>query len=281
MGRGEYEKRWMAYIDGQLSTGEASAFDASLDAEARLRVEAEMRFESVLGERLASGPGCPDELWRKTLSQLEAAPSQQVTRFPRRIVVLAAAAGLVLTVGMGASFFSATASAPSDVVPAMEPAGTQMARLAISEETVSDFALRAKTPCSPQAIERFLEDHDIQLALVSEQDSRLVGDHRVRLLGSCMGNCPKGEIVEVMFDFDGSPAKLVLAHANSGGAKLIRNEEQKGTVSRTKVVGEYVAGVVYRGENVKDTEMLLEMIRVKNEQFATKINLNQITSTLV
>ncbi|MFM1919562.1 MAG: hypothetical protein RLZZ303_1196 [Candidatus Hydrogenedentota bacterium] len=278
MSQGEYEKSWMAYLDGQLSAGEAASFDDSLDDAGRARIEGELQLEAALADKLCAGEACPADLWRNTLAQLQQPAPRKVVPF-RRAAALAAAAAILMTVGAGFSYVYGAPEAPGTVDVAMPEMA--MARLAISEETVSDFALRAKTPCSPKAIERFLEEHNIQLAVSEKCDSPAAQQHRVRLLGSCMGNCPKGEIVEVLFDFDGTPAKLVLARASSGGAKLIRKEEQKGTVLRTRVVGDYLAGVVFRGENPKDTDILLDMIREKNEQIARRDEVNQTVSTVV
>lgn len=282
MSRGEFEKRWMAYLDGQLSTGEASAFDESLDDAGRARVEAEMRLEDALSERLNDCPGCPAELWQKTLRMLECTDKTPLSRrLTRRAALWAVAASAMLMTSLGWAYLYG-ASLP---VPGHGAAGgetpVRMVRLGITETCVSDFALRAQTPCSREAIEKYLAEHDIRLALVPETGSQVSMNHRVRPLGSCMGNCPKGEVLEVLFDLDGQPAKLVLARADSSGAKLIRMEEERGTVVRTKVLGDYLAGVVYNGKDPEDCGMLLDLIRVQNEQIAFKIFVNQIASTTV
>jgi len=281
MSRGEYEKRWMAYLDGQLSAGESSAFDESLDPAGRARVEAELRLESALSERLTDGEGCPAELWQKTLSMLECAdPTPLSRRFTQRAALWAAAASGLLAVSLGLAY-GFGASVTGQVVVAEGESPVRMARLGITETCVSDFALRAKTPCSREAIEKYLAEHDIRLALVPDNAEQVTMNHRVRPLGSCMGNCPKGEVVEVLFDLDGQPAKLVLARAESSGAKLIRKEAERGTVVRTKVLGDYLAGVVYSGSNTDDAGLLLDLIRVKSEQFAVRRIVNQMTSTSV
>lgn len=279
MSRGEYEKRWMAYLDGQLSAGEASAFDESLDPAGRARVEAEMRLESALSDRLTEGGGCPVELWQKTLAMLDCAdPTPLSRRFTRRAALWAAAASGLLAVSLGLAY-GFGASVTGQVVVTEGESPVRMARLGITETCVSDFALRAKTPCSREAIEKYLAEHDIRLALVPDNSEQVMMNHRVRPLGSCMGNCPKGEVVEVLFDLDGQPAKLVLARAESSGAKLIRKEAERGTVVRTKVLGDYLAGVVYSGSNAEDAGLLLDLIRVKSDQFAGRRLVNQMTST--
>jgi hypothetical protein len=280
MSQGEFDKRWMAYLDGQLSAGEASAFDESLDAAARERIEAELQFEQALDEKLSDCPGCPVELWEKTLRQLNGAAAAPKRRsFQRQLVVLTLAASLVMSLGLGMAYVSG-ATLGGGAGAAGSP--VRMARLGISETCISDFALRAQTPSSKAAIEQYLEEHNIRLALVEDEDSPVALGHRVRLLGSCMGNCPKGEIVEVLFDWDGQPAKIVMAPANSSGAKLIRAEEERGTVVRTKVLGDYIAGVVFSGKKAEETGMLLDLIRVKNERVAKlQQRVNQALSSTV
>jgi hypothetical protein len=285
MSRGEFEKRWMAYLDGQLSAGEASAFDESLDPEGRSRVEAELRLEAALADRLNDCPGCPAELWQKTLRMLDCAdPTPLSRRFTRRAGLWALAASAVLMTSLGMAYAFGASLPAGRVLGAAVDSGestVRMARLGITETCVSDFALRAQTPCSREAIEKYLAEHDIRLALVPDSGSQVMVNHRVRPLGSCMGNCPKGEVVEVLFDLDGQPAKLVLARADSSGAKLIRKEVERGTVVRTKVLGDYLAGVVYSGNNPEDCGLLLDLIRVKNEQVALRNFVNQFASTTV
>ena len=59
----EREKLWMAYLDGEMTSTEAAAFDASLTPEERARLAGEMRLESGLAAALQGDVVCPDAVW--------------------------------------------------------------------------------------------------------------------------------------------------------------------------------------------------------------------------
>lgn len=268
MSKSEREKQRMAYLDGQLTAGEAAAFDASLTEEERRCLAAEMRLEEGIAERLRDDIPCPEALWNSLRSEMAAVPASKRSRLPL-IAGLALAATAALTVGAALLYSTLNPIAPtvalaSSAAPAQE--------IAEDIRTTLEMAGRTLVPAQQQSIEQFLEAHDIRLAVNCAPKSLSKSGHKARLLGACLGNCPQGSIVEVLIDYDGKPAKLLLAKVGGHGARIIENALAKGEVVQTRHLDDYIAGVVVcrriASEDADHVAMLFDFIQPLNDRIA-------------
>jgi len=264
MKKSEREKQWMACLDGQMTAGEAAAFDESLSEDERQRLSAEMRLEQRIGESLREEVRCPDALWAKVRAEMEqpAASAGHVVLWRRPLYLALAAAASVLLV-LSAGMYTMNLEPAGQSYPG--PDGRPVLVQSIGEEiqTSADLAARSLVPAEKALIENFLSEHDIKLAVNQNPESVMRAGGKAKLLGACMGNCPKGSIVEVLIDCDGTPAKLVVARSDGHGARIIEAARHRGEVMQTRSIGEYLAGVVCRdraGTDNAKMEMLLDFL---------------------
>ncbi|MBI1319374.1 MAG: hypothetical protein GC168_10580 [Candidatus Hydrogenedens sp.] len=267
MKKSEREKQWMAYLDGQLTAGEAAAFDASLSEEERRCLVAEMQLEEGIGERLRDDVSCPDALWDALRKEMNATP--RARRWPM-FTGMAAAAALALIAGGALLYRSAEVAAPLQEVASAVPTQT----IAEDIRTTLEMAGATLVPAQQQTVEEFLEAHDIRLAVNNEPRSLTMSGHKAKLLGACMGNCPRGSIVELLIDYDGKPAKLLLAKNNCSGARIIEGAQERGEVVQVRHMDDYIAGLVVcrriAKENADQVAMLFDFIRPLTERVAAQ-----------
>lgn len=218
---------WGAYLDGQMSAAEASAFDAALDPPTRDRLAAELRLEAGIADRLCQGTGCPEALWRRV--QLDIRNRNPWRR--RAVAGLAALAAAAVVVVAG--WYAAEAPAPAEAPV-----------LAINAATLEAFAAHARTPATLADTERYLLDHGIHLALADYRETNPGSHHTVRLLGACKGNCKMGSLFEVLYDCCGHPVKIAVARKGSGGAMMIAKARRCGEVQAIEEIGDYVVAVI-------------------------------------
>jgi len=269
MSKSEREKQRMAYLDGQLTAGEAAAFDASLSEEERRCLAAEMRLEEGIAERLRDDIPCPEALWNDLRNEIAAVPNRSHSRLPL-FGGLALAAAVALTAGAALLYSTMNPISPRVAMASSAPAQ----EIAEDIRTTLEMAGRTLVPAQQQSIEQFLEVHDIRLAVNCAPKSLSNSGHKAKLLGACLGNCPQGSIVEVLIDYDGKPAKLLLAKAGGHGARIIENAFAKGEVVQTKHLDDYIAGVVVCSriarEDADQVAMLFDFILPLNDRIARR-----------
>lgn len=240
----EREKLWMAYLDGEMTSTEAAAFDESLTSEERSRLAGEMRLESGLAEALAAGALCPDAVWRRTELMLRNRSKVRARRLQGswRLVVGALAASLLV----GLSFW-ASVGVSSEAV------------FAIAAADMVEFAGYSEVAAEPAAIQAYLEEHEIDLALSSESAWSEHAGHAMHLLGA--RKMAGHDVVELLVSCCGFPAKVVLAGSGTSAARLIRDGAEAGEIQQTSPIGEFLAGVVSKHQ----TPELLELLRAAPE----------------
>lgn len=253
MSMNEKEKLWMAYLDGEMTASEASAFDERLSPAERDRLAVEARIESGLAQTLGQEVKCPDAVWRQLKVQMDNEAPARPSRISWGRFALLAASLLVVSV---AGYWYVRG----------HDAGTGL-QAGIHGPTPADpemFALLAKTGPDADAIEGYMRDHDIQLALAeSVRDARAqMGGHEITLVGSCEGKCPHGSIVEVMFLCDNEPARVLVTKVGSPGAHMITEGLARGELRSTKRVGEYMVGLIC----AQDATGLLDLLEEAPQQ---------------
>ena len=247
MSKNERENMMMAYLDGELSVAEANAFDASLNEEERERMAAELKVESAVAERLGESVLCPVELWKQLERQIQA---KEVNRFePRKALFAVAAAMLVMASAF--TYWNLFSSPLPDTTIASHGVHMDM------DKSLDSFAAGSETAATAADVERYLQEHGIQLAMADYSEQSPDSHHELNLLGCCEGDCPEGSLVEIRFECCKNPAKLVVAKLGTGGASMIEAAIKAGTVRDFLHIDGYVAGVV--GDH--HAEDLLHLLR--------------------
>lgn len=229
----EREKRWMAYMDGQMSTSEALEFERSLSCRDQDRIGGEVKLESAICESLMGKECCPVALWNSLADKMKKpAPviSRKVYWASRGLTVLAATA-LIL--------FGATLFTDSSMNLNRAEAGS----LRISETNVARFASEVESPATFEAAQKFLNDNAIDLQLVNLSRLASARGHKIEFLGACRSKCKEKGLIELRFSCCGQPAALLVARAGSSGARLIRQASHCGDIQDCREEGGYVTAV--------------------------------------
>ncbi len=227
----DQEKAWSAYLDGELSTPEASAFEASLADRGYRRLEAEMKLEAGIAEALCTGGDCPGPVWDRTRDMLQAqmkAKSGHVLPWDRR--VMAVAASILVCIGAAWAYYEYTGTPSFMVLPA----------------SPGELAERTESEPIWENAETYLHDHNIQLSLRPLESDKLDVHDSIEFLGATHVNYHGEEVVELLFDCCDKPIVLAVAPKESHVASMMTGAVGGGNVQGTQVVGDYVVAVVGR-----------------------------------
>lgn len=223
---------WQAYLDGELSVGEMSEFEASLTSEERERLAAEMQFEGGLAERLSEDAACPADVWKKTKALL----AGQQTKASRTIrpwywgaATLAAAAMVAFTI----SVFAPVQTSPS-------PA------LVLAAETVEDLAALTETEAGRAAAQAYLKSHEIPLEIRDAQSLAMTSKHKhLEILGARIEYAAGEPVVAMLIGCCKRPVKVIVALQGSAAAQEIGTAScGKSQVRATRAVDGYLVAVV-------------------------------------
>lgn len=243
----EREKRWMAYMDGQMSTSEALEFERSLSSSQQERLGGEVKLESVLSESLMGRECCPVALWNALSDKMKKpapALSRKVYWASRGLSVLAATA-LVL---FGATLYTESGRNSNRA---------EADSLRISETDVARFASGSEVPATLQAAQKFLDDNAIDLELVNIAGKAGTHSHKIEFLGACRSKCREKSLIELRFNCCGHPAALLVARLGSSGARMIRQASRCGDIRDWREEGGYVTAVTCG----HDTGGLIDLLR--------------------
>ncbi len=233
MSTDEREKRWMAYMDGQMSTSEALEFERSLSSREKDRLNGEVRLESAVCESLMGRECCPMALWN-SLNEKMKKPAPAMSRkyywLSRGVSVLAATALVVF----GATLYS-------DMGRSQNFAEASI--IEIDNTTVVDFAKASEVPATVEAAQKFLDDNKIDLQFVSLPAPASGHAHKVEFLGACRSKCKEKGLVELRFSCCGKPAALLVARQGTPGAQKLKSAARCGNIQETRVTGDYVTAV--------------------------------------
>ncbi len=232
----ERDNMWMACLDGELSSAEASAFEASLTPGERDRLAAEMRFESALAEALHGDIKCPDAVWRR--ARLIVRHADGAPRKRRRAWTAFFAAAAAITV-----LFSAYVVSPTHRTREHTPRV-----LATLYASLDDFAEKSEVPATTEAVQAYLRENGINLRLDNLDTARKQSGegmhHDMSLVGACEGECPDHTMQALLFRCCGRPVRLLVAPLGSGGAHMLQAANENNEVQRMAIIGKYVAAVV-------------------------------------
>lgn len=237
------ENLWSAYIDGELSAAEASAFDQSLSPDERARLAAEMQFENKIAEALTSDVSCPDALWKRVEGELSAAKVRS-KHFNRRVMLYSSAA-VAATLIVSMSYFMSSVQA----VP-------EFMRVA----TCVDELNQLSEVSSPDGIEDLLHRCGIALDLNMPSPDTWAPVHHVHLLGARHVEYQGSPVVVLMFECCRQPVSVVLAKRKTAAATCIGNAVATGNVQVSRPMGIYVAAVF---SNHHDADEALKFVGAK------------------
>lgn len=229
----EREKRWMAYMDGQMSTSEALEFERSLSSREQDRIGGEVKLESAICESLMGRQCCPIALWNSLADRMKSpapALSRKVYWASRGLTVLAATA-LIL---FGATLFTDSS---------MNANRVEAGSLRISETDVARYASESEVPATFEAAQKFLNDNAIDLQLANLAHLTTARGHKIEFLGACRSKCKEKSLIELRFSCCGQPAALLVARVGSSGARMIRSASHCGDIQDCREESGYVLAV--------------------------------------
>lgn len=236
----DHDKRWMAYLDGQMTASEALDFEETLSERDRARLAGEVRLESAISDALSGPECCPADLWSKLSLQMRnpapAKPSRTAYWFSRTAVVLAATAAIVFTVPYYEEFSRAQSQ------------GT-LSGLGVQEASLDDFRRRSEVPPTYAAAQNYLRQHNIDLKLVNLGDSGRQGHHQIEFVGVCEGGCPEKTLFELRFICCGKPAKVLIAKRGTSGERILREAARCDDIRETRTSDGFIMAVISSHES--------------------------------
>ncbi|MBI1349430.1 hypothetical protein GC163_24450 [bacterium] len=226
------DQAWMASLDRQFTPAEALEFESRLSPAEQERLSREYRLEELIMERLLDGSECPEALSRRILLQVRNGSSRW-TRAKKALPWFAVAAAAVIVVSALPWMPTGFGFREADSTAALPPMAASVAELARESQTPADRA----------AVERFLQDHGVQLALADFNQLLPDSGHDVTLLGVRKGVSNDGSLLEILFNCCGFPVKLYVAPRDTDGALRIEQAHASGGLQERAIVADYLAAV--------------------------------------
>lgn len=227
----QQDNLWSAYLDGELTASEAAAFDSSLSPTERERLQAEVRFETAMGEILGRASGCPADVWDRTIGAISTSTARPSRETPwRQFGALAVAAVLMLTAGFAVyrSVFALPAFLDGDLAP------DALTHLEIASSDVRE-------------VNAYLHDHGVTLTLHpfgdGEQFTR-PGHHTVVLLGASEEEFAGDQVAEIIYECCGKPIKVIVAPKSGPVGDAVRKAIRMDAVRDYRTIGGYIAVLV-------------------------------------
>ncbi len=224
----QQDNLWSAYLDGELSASEAAALDSSLSPTERERLQAEVRFETAMGEILGRADGCPADVWNRTVGAISTSAARPARVTPwRQFGALAVAAVLVLTVGIAVyrSVFAIPAFLDGNLT------GDAVTHLEIASSDV-------------RKVNEYLHDHGVTLTLrpfVEDERSSRRGHHTAVLLGASEEDFAGEQVAEILYECCGKPVKVIVAPKDGPVGDAVRKAIRIDAVRDYKTIGDYIA----------------------------------------
>lgn len=233
------EHMWQAYIDGELSATEMSAFEESLSASERRLLSGDVQFDRALSDRLAEDTQCPDDVWARTKALLEASASEHEDATPEKVVPFTPSRYRNIAMIVAAAMVTLMVSW---VLPSIT--GNSLAPVILAEESVDELAARSEVDPTREDIQRYMQNNNYKIVLVPVNTMRIVKVHSgVRLLGASRSK--NGKVAELFFECCHQPVKIILAERNTSEARAIGQAMgEDNDLQAVRGVGNYVAGVV-------------------------------------
>ena len=211
------DETWWAYLDGEMTPAESAAFDQSLTAEERQRLERELLLECELGDVLSAPVPCPRGTWMaaKTAVKRSARKHRKRPGWVRWGLLAGLPVAALLVIGVLAVF-------PEQREP-------QPLFMTLSGKNVSDIAAHSQVADGVAGVRALMQQCALPIAL--DPADPLDGETTpYRLVGAREDSSHGEKIVQLFFDCDGQAAVLVIAKGAGWAADEIGKAIAKGDI---------------------------------------------------
>jgi hypothetical protein len=231
------EMKW-ACLDGELTTAESAELARSLLPEQWRELEGEMRLESGIAEALGAPAPCPADVWQAARDRVCRAEREHAKRGGWRALYLSMA-GLAAAAMLAMGVFGV-------MWDRGRPKETPVERaefLFLPEADVPSLAALSQISGAVPDARAFLQEKAVQVAfdpmgILDDESSPY------KLLGAREDVFHGERVIQLFFDHDGSPAKIVIADVGGAAAAEIGKALAGGNVRASRSVGNVLAAVV-------------------------------------
>ena len=234
------EMKW-ACLDSELSAAESSAMAESLPQEEWQKLEGEMRLEAGIAEVLGTPAACLPGVWKAARNLIAQADHERFKmerggrRYGRLALVAWSAAAAMLLIGVFGVLWGQ---------PWQKDAPTEEAEfLFLRQPDVPSLAALSQISGEVPDARAFLEQKAIRV-LFDPMDVLEAEGSPYRLLGAREDLFRGERIVQLLFDHDGTPAKIVITQMGGAAAAEIGKALAGGNVRASRPVGNVITAVV-------------------------------------
>ena len=230
------EMKW-ACLDSELSAAESSAMAESLPQEEWQKLEGEMRLEAGIAEVLGTPAACPPSVWKAARNLIGQAGHERLKmdRRGRTAFMACAAAAAMLLIGV----FGVLWGQPWQ----KNAPGEKAEFLFLRQPDVPSLAALSQISGEVPDARAFLEQKAIRV-LFDPMDVLEAEGSPYRLLGAREDLFRGERIVQLLFDHDGTPAKIVITQMGGAAAAEIGKALAGGNVRASRPVGNVITAVV-------------------------------------
>ena len=196
MNKGD-DRKWSAYLDGELSVSEIEEFEAQLTKEELEHLKNERKLEEGIGTALKSAPACSLNIL--DCIKEESKPKKFNKGWVAAVVTLAAAACLAFML--------------------LPPAGTTGPKV---PQTVAELQKLSKTGDKLDDINTFLSKNKIDLEVTKFMPEH----HKKTIVGAGVEMIANEKVVTLYFTCCGRPAKVYVLPKGSAAEQLIANDDK-------------------------------------------------------
>jgi hypothetical protein len=229
------DELWWAFLDGGMSPAEAAKFDQALTPEDRERMTGDLNLETELAEVLGAPVSCPKDAWKTALRLVRA--QKRTARPPRgawsrRLLKASLPLAAVLAISLAVYF-------------GREPQ-PQPLFLTLGERDASALAADSQVSEGVQGVRAFMTERALPVEL--DPAGSFDGENaQYRLLGAREDKFSGELIIQLLFDCDGEPAKVVITRKAGRAAAEIGKALAAGTIRASRSIDGVVIAVVGAG----------------------------------
>lgn len=239
------EHMWSAYLDGELSAADASAYDARLTEAERNRVQAEMRLESAVSDALREESACPLDVWRRIAQDVHCAARKRgrwrAAAAHWGVPAFAAAAGIFVAFAL---YFP---TGPNSLPPFLELAAANAPEVRQVSSAELDRAM----------VEDLLRQTGVDLSLAPNIE---LSHHRMQFVEASKGVYGDRNYVRLLFVCCGRPVKIIITPQDTPAAAAIEKAFAEGEFSGdTRRTGGCIIAAVGDARHAPE---VLQLIRV-------------------
>lgn len=231
---------FQAYLDGELSTGEAAEFETTLSESDRERLTAEMRFEGALADKLSEHVECSDDLWKRTLEKIKQSDTDTVEKTPLSLHPMPHRRWYI---GAASLVAAACLAFVLSVYAPVRPSATSSVVLAA--QSVEELIARTEVTPELENVQDYIRKNAIDLDIQELGNMQRNNHHTFSILGADTEVLNGENVVEILVECCEYPVKLLLAERNSQAAHEIGLAIGRDSdIQATRNVGKYLTAIV-------------------------------------